>query len=210
MRNEHDLVERAMNWVNSLLERPFAYRLWQAAFADRKVRPMLVHIPRRHDARVLDVGCGPGTNSRYFAPKGYVGIDINPRYIADAGRRHGGKFIAADVTTYPFEESGFDAIIVNSLLHHLTDEEVNRLLERVSKLVGRDGRVHILELEVPERRSVASLLVRLDRGKYARSHGAWMAIFEKYFEPKLVQRFVLGVPMLPLWHMIYFNGASRA
>ena len=37
--------------------------------------------------RVLDVGCGPGTNTRYFEHADYLGLDINRGYIESARRR---------------------------------------------------------------------------------------------------------------------------
>ena len=37
---------------------------------------------------VLDVGCGPGTNAPHFAHADYLGVDINPSYVATAARRY--------------------------------------------------------------------------------------------------------------------------
>src|SRR5206468_6323559 len=83
------------------LEHTLAYRLWQAPFADKKLAPLFAHQDLRSVRRVLDVGCGPGTNTRHFERTGYLGVDINESYIADARRRYGRDFLVADVTSTP-------------------------------------------------------------------------------------------------------------
>ena len=76
--------------TDRLLEQPWVYRTWQAPFASAKLRPFLTRIDLSRARRVLDVGCGPGTNAAIFTESEYVGIDINPEYIrtasASAGR----------------------------------------------------------------------------------------------------------------------------
>ena len=76
----------------------WAYRAWQAPFAEKKLRPLLRAQRLSRVRRVLDVGCGPGTNAHHFADVDYTGLDINEGYIADARRRHGREFRVADVT----------------------------------------------------------------------------------------------------------------
>ena len=50
-----------------LLEQPLSYRLWQAPFAEAKFEPVRRHNDLGRVRRVLDVGCGPGTNTHHFA-----------------------------------------------------------------------------------------------------------------------------------------------
>ena len=85
------------------MEHTLVYRLWQAPFAERKLAPLFRHNDRSRIRRVLDVGCGPGTNARHFLDHDYLGIDLNPAYIRDAERRFGPRFRVADVTTMRLE-----------------------------------------------------------------------------------------------------------
>src|SRR5688572_20768895 len=129
-----------VNAAARLLESPWMYRLWQAPFAEQKLAPLLAHNDVSAVRRVLDVGCGPGTNARRFGSSYYLGLDINPKYIEFARARYRRDFRVADITTYdaPAGER-FDLILVNSFLHHLDDEATIRVLKQAGSLLSDDG-----------------------------------------------------------------------
>ena len=58
-----------MRLVDRFLESPVAYSLWQAPFAGRKFAPIANRVEVSDACRVLDVGCGPGTNRRRYRSK---------------------------------------------------------------------------------------------------------------------------------------------
>lgn len=193
-----------------IMENTLAYRLWQAPFAERKLAPLFAHTDVASVRRVLDVGCGPGTNARHFAHADYLGIDFNPAYIDSARRRYGREFIVADVTTYevaPHER--FDLILANSLFHHIDDENTRRILTRLPSLLSPDGFVHIFDLVLPARASAARLLARADRGDHPRPIDAWHALFTEAFEPVVFEPYPLGIGGVELWSMVYFKGRAR-
>lgn len=195
---------------DSLLERAWVYRLWQAPFAERKLLPFLRHSDITRVRRVLDVGCGPGTNARHFSHAEYVGVDINPDYIAQAERRHVGRFLVGDVgdpSVLPDER--FDLVFANSLMHHLPDDVVDRLLARMAALATADGHVHILDLILPAEASVARFLARADRGDYARPVEVWRQLFTRHLEEVHSEVYPLGVPGVPMWWMFHFVGKRR-
>ena len=142
-----------MSLRDLLLERSVVYRGWQAPFAAGKVAPVLKHNDLARARRVLDVGCGPGTNTALFAASDYyLGVDLNPKYVADARRRHGREFVVAAASELDGRVGGtFDFILVNSLLHHLSAEKAIRALESLPALLADDGHVHILDLVRPPR-----------------------------------------------------------
>lgn len=193
-----------------LLEVPIVYRAWQAPFAGAKLRPFLQQVDTDRVRRVLDVGCGPGTNAPVFRSCDYVGVDVNPEYIATASRRHAGRFVVGDVSTeevLPAEH--FDCVFVNSLMHHLDDGAVRGLLRRLARLTSDDGAVHILDLVLPEQPSAARLMARLDRGPFARPLEHWRRLFAEHLVEKHFEPYPLGIPGLPLWQMLYFVGVRR-
>jgi SAM-dependent methyltransferase len=193
-----------------LMENTLVYRVWQAPFAERKLAPLFAHNDVASARRVLDVGCGPGTNTHHFAHAEYLGIDFNPAYIESARRRHGRDFVVADVTRYEVADEGrFDLILANSLFHHIDTENTRRILAHLATLLAADGHVHIFDLILPERASVARLLARADRGDHPRPLDEWRTLFTEAFEPVAVEPYQLGVRGVDMWNMIYFKGRAR-
>jgi SAM-dependent methyltransferase len=202
-----------------VMDHTLAYRVFQAPFAEAKFAPVLRHSDLRAARRVLDVGCGPGTNTHHFTHVEYLGLDINPRYVAYArrrwGRERGGpraslRFEVADVTSYraPAGER-FDFILLNSFLHHIATPDVRRILAHVAELLSPGGVVHVLDLVRPERPGIARTLAQWDRGHYARPLAEWRALFAESLEPVVFEPYRLGILGATLWSMVYFQGRSR-
>ncbi len=89
-------------------------------------------LPRLHpDARVLDVGCGPGTITADLAgrvPQGSViGIDAEAGIVADArssvwaNQRANLSFEVGDVYRLAFDDATFDVVHAHQVLQHLAD-----------------------------------------------------------------------------------------
>lgn len=190
-----------------VMNNTWAYRAWQAPFANGKLRPLFANLDLARTTRVLDIGCGPGTNAPHFADVDYTGVDINPGYIADARRRFARDFRVADVTSLtPGTIAPADVVLVNSLLHHLDDAEVSRTLSAAHDLLTPGGRVHILDLVLPEHWSPARVLARLDRGRYARPLEAWSRLFDRHFATEVFEPYTFAGG---LWSMVYFIGSRR-
>jgi SAM-dependent methyltransferase len=199
-----------MSLKDALLERSLVYRAWQAPFAERKLAPLRAHNDLSRIRRVLDVGCGPGTNAPHFAHADYLGIDLNPRYVEDARRRHGRTFVAADVTEYRVDPAErFDFILVNSLFHHLDDAGTRRVLAHLAELLTDDGHVHVLDLVLPERATISRKLAEWDRGEHPRPLAAWRRLFEESFQTAVFEPYPLGALGVELWSMVYFKGRAR-
>jgi len=89
-------------------------------------------LPRlARDARVLDVGCGPGTITVGVAacvPHGHVvGLDAEPevleeaRALPEASERKNLRFEVGDVYALGFDDESFDVIHAHQVLQHLAD-----------------------------------------------------------------------------------------
>ncbi len=81
-------------------------------------------------ARLLEVGCGMGTDLLQFARGGaqVTGIDLTPRSI-EISRPHlalynqQGDFANADCERLPFADESFDVVYSNGVLHHTPDTD---------------------------------------------------------------------------------------
>jgi SAM-dependent methyltransferase len=204
-----------MSILDAIMRQPLIYRLWMGPFAKEKFAPIAAHNDLARIHRVLDVGCGPGTNAYYFSSVEYLGIDLNEQYIRDAGRRYGAsqgrrRFLAVDAAKFvapPGER--FDFVLVNSFFHHVDDATVTAILSNLGKLLTDDGCLHILDLVLPESMSVPRILARCDRGNFPRPLEKWRQLFCEAFEQVLFEPYDLGGFGLTLWKMVYFKGKAR-
>lgn len=196
--------------VDGVMANPIAYRLWQAPFARRKLRPVIRHNDLSRVRRVLDVACGPGTNTAAFSHADYLGIDVNQGYLEYSRRRFNRRFVCADLRDYDGNgEGGFDFVLVNSFFHHVDSAAAARILERIGRLVAPDGHIHVLDLVMPTSRGIARFLARHDRGAFPRPLGEWRRLFEGVFEPVVFESYRLSVSGVTLWNMVYFKGRPR-
>ncbi|HEX5709183.1 MAG TPA: class I SAM-dependent methyltransferase, partial [Pyrinomonadaceae bacterium] len=112
--------------------------------------------------RILDVGCGSGWLSEYFARLGYdvTGIDISPDliriarervervpYDVDHETRLRCRFLVHDAEGAPLEEE-FDAVVCYDSLHHFEDERA--VMRNLSRMVARGGLLFVLEGDRPD------------------------------------------------------------
>lgn len=96
------------------------------------------------DPLVLEIGCGVGTFTRYVLEElpllRLVGCDVSPRSI-EAARHHNSRnrraiFEVGDVAALKYSDETFDAVIGNSVLHHLPLELSFAEIFRVLKVGG--------------------------------------------------------------------------
>lgn len=202
---EASLLKRA----SGVMRHPALYALWQAPFKHAKLAPVERHTDLRAVRSVLDVGCGPGTNAARFAHARYVGIDSNADYIAAARKRFEGTFLVADARTFAAPGERFDCILVNSLLHHIDTANVRSMLRQLSTQLTDDGFIHVIDLVLPENRSIARYMARSDRGDHARSLADWRRLFTEPFAEDVLEPFALRFLGLTPWQLVYFKGHAR-
>jgi SAM-dependent methyltransferase len=126
---------------------------------------------------VLDVGCGSGEYAAVFRGP-YTGIDLSPRYVAAASRRHGGadrSFLCADVATLADERRTYDVVVLVDFLHHFPDRTATEILAGVARL----ARGHVVSLEPisDQTNPVGRALVGMDRGRHMRPRDAVVELF---------------------------------
>jgi SAM-dependent methyltransferase len=109
------------------------------------------HIPGAADfqntrgLRVLEIGCGMGTDGAQFAKAGaiYTGMDLTDAAVELARKRFQvsgleGEFHVADAERLDFPDASFDLVYSHGVLHHTPDiEAAVREIHRVLKPGGR-------------------------------------------------------------------------
>jgi len=184
--------------------------MWQRPFVRAKLAPIFRHNDLRSVRRVLDVGCGPGTNAALFSDVEYLGLDIDANYVDAARRRYRRDFIQADACTYePADGRRFDFVLLNSLLHHIDTENVYHLLRGVSRQLTPEGHVHILDLVLPDRLRISRVLAQADRGDHPRPLACWREILTDVFEEVVFEPYSVGWLGSTFWSMVYFKGKAK-
>jgi len=117
---------------------PLATQLPDEALVDWYERGLLGNLD---GARVLDIGCGAGRNSRWFADQGatVAGIDLAAGLLeqVQATMPTSVKLTALDVLRDPLPAGPFDLVYDSGCFHHIAPHRRITYLERVLPLVSR-------------------------------------------------------------------------
>jgi SAM-dependent methyltransferase len=155
----------------------------------RALREMEAALAATPGERVLDFGCGCG-GFCVVVPGEYVGIDLDPDYIAFARWRWPSprrRFELKRLEEMPDDER-FDAAILASALHHLSDPLAAKLLARLARLVRK--RIVVLDLDPDAANGWQRMLLNIDRGEHIRSAAAQRALLERHFVVTAQRRIV--------------------
>jgi SAM-dependent methyltransferase len=184
--------------LHRILEHPFAYSLnqmlnpWTVTayhdFVKNKVR-------RGPETRILDVGCGVGANWDVLMPCRYTGIDINPAYIFQAERRHGGNFLTMDAGSLTFGDASFDAAVSVATCHHLSDQTIRAMVSDVKRVLAHGGIFHVIDPVLPASPNAhfKRWLFEHDRGQHQRTRDQMLELFTPLAE--IIDQEVVNGPM---------------
>lgn len=174
------------NRLDRFFERPAVFNLYQSVADGGKKRQIRRFLRDVEFESVVDIGCGTG-NWAGIARGRYLGIDTSPSFIAACRRRYAGdpekEFVEADASTLQLSEQ-FDLAQMISVLHHLSDDEVRRLVEWVERSARR---LFILDLYPVPWHPVARLLYAMDRGNFIRPPDAQKDLILRSSQMKLVR-----------------------
>jgi len=113
------------------------------------------HIPDAADfaatkqLRVLEIGCGLGTDGVQFAQAGadYTGVDLTEAAI-DLARKNfeqrglQGEFKVADAESLDFADNSFDLVYSHGVLHHTPDTA--RAVQEIHRVLKPEGRAIVM------------------------------------------------------------------
>src|SRR6266699_3450587 len=113
------------------------------------------HIPIAADFRsarglkVLEIGCGLGTDGAQFAEAGadYTGVDLTEAAVELARRRFElfslpGKFQTADAENLAFADDSFDLVYSHGVLHHTPETE--KAIQEIHRVLRPGGRAVVM------------------------------------------------------------------
>ena len=90
---------------------------------------------------ILDLGCGPGRDARYFRSLGHhaVGLDGSKEFVAMARSYSECEVLQQDFLAMALPEGRFDGVFANASLFHVPSQELPRVLAELSKTLRPRG-----------------------------------------------------------------------
>ncbi len=121
------------------------------------------------DARVLELGCGPGnlwSENPDRVPAGWsvTLTDASPGMLSEAEGRLGSdprlSFGVTDAQEIPFEDGAFDAVVANHMLYHVPD--LPRALSEIARVLKPGGALYATTVGRDHLREMGRMLNVLD------------------------------------------------
>jgi ubiquinone/menaquinone biosynthesis C-methylase UbiE len=134
-------------------------------------------------ARVLDVGCGTGTQlvwlARAHPDAELVGIDGDAKVLAIAREKlaRAGVRVQLDeglATALPYPDARFDRVVSSLVLHHLPDADKRRALSEIRRVLAPGGSFLLADFGPPQswlERVSGALLMHAEHARTNLQHG---------------------------------------
>lgn len=145
LRGQHDKQATHNARVQEHYDRLASERaLWisrNSYFYKRDLKNLTQVIPE--GARVLEIGCGNGDMLARLKPSYGVGVDLSPRMVEEAQKRHPDlDFRVANIEEDGWHEGlegPFDVVLLSDVVGHLFD--VQRAMERLHGVMSRETKL---------------------------------------------------------------------
>jgi cyclopropane fatty-acyl-phospholipid synthase-like methyltransferase len=173
--------------VRSVLSVPAVYQLWANALGGPACVKTLVdeYIRPESDARILDIGCGPGTLVPYLPQSGYFGFDLSAEYIEQAQKRFPkAQFLCERVSKFALSRTqSFDLVVAVGIIHHLDDAEAKQLFQTAYDALKPGGRLVTVDgVFTKDQSPAARWLLTRDRGEHVRAEENYLKIAGLVFQ----------------------------
>ncbi|HJP90781.1 MAG TPA: class I SAM-dependent methyltransferase [Pyrinomonadaceae bacterium] len=126
---------------------------------DRARQELIAQAKIEPSHHILDIGCGTGTLvvllKRRYAATQVVGLDPDPKALRRAATKArrakvSVQFDQGFADELPYEASSFDRVLSSFMFHHLEEEDREKTLREVLRVLRRGGSFHLLDFAVSD------------------------------------------------------------
>ncbi|MBL4653818.1 MAG: class I SAM-dependent methyltransferase [Flavobacteriales bacterium] len=157
--------------IHSIVAIPVVYDLAQYVLGGRVVVPKFQKQCEQitfSDGWIVDYAGGTGRARTFFKQiSKYLLLDIDMVKIKGFRKKYPNDLVChADVTCPPITPESADLVMAQSLMHHLTDEQMNAMFDEIPRILKPGGMLLICEPLANSSRYWGRLLWRYDRGSF--------------------------------------------
>jgi len=190
--------------LRSVLAFPWVYRLFSMLVGSEANEEWFIKnvLGLLKGQKLVDVGCGPAQILDRLPGVEYVGLDISDAYIQAARikfkARGGANFLSGSVEDWTLNPLtyGADIVLANGVLHHVDDNESNKILEFAYGVLKDNGRFIFYEpCYLIWQSGISTYFMSKDRGQNIRTEQQWKDLASSIF-PLVSTNIVTGVNRL--------------
>jgi len=123
--------------------------------------------------KVLDFGCGIGSNSKLFHHNDYMGVEVDESRVLSSRLKYPKSkfeqipFISSPSDKIPFEDNSFDLVFISLCLHHIDSNTCKLLLKEFSRVLKHNGKIIGIEPCIISEKYFSNIFMNIiDAGDY--------------------------------------------
>lgn len=167
--------------------------------------PKILTLFKEHNVkRVLDLGCGSGRNTVYFAKNGFdvYGIDIAEEGIKAAKDLLRKERLKADLkigsmyNRLPYSDGFFDAVISIQTIHHGDIHNTRNVIKEIERILRPKGLIFIT---VRKKKYSKASYKEISPRKYIKTAGEEKGLIHYLFNKALLKEELKDFKILDIW-----------
>ena len=172
--------------VKKIANIPFVWNLAQNIIGANQWKAwMYPSVFEKKEGTLLDFGCSSGNETAAFLDFDYYGVDIDPNVIKSAQSKFQGnpnvKFFALDIIKDGFKKDFFDYVLFAGTGHHLTDDELRKILDVLMENLKSGGQLHFFDLISQPGKDgwMTRSIIQMDQGNFPRTQDTYKEFFDQ-------------------------------
>ncbi len=168
------------------------------------------------DTRVLEIGCGTGTlltlMKRLYPRVDIVGLDPDPKALARAKRKSLKAAIDIQLDQgfsdeLPYPNASFDRVFSSFMFHHLPEEEKQKTLQEVRRVLKRGGSFHMVDFAGPD--AGHGGLARWIHSRHQLKDNSEAKIKALAYEAGFPDLKTVGYATMLFWRIVYYRASAN-